>query len=261
MAHGAPIHTVGETQSTNVLVRSMVQQGERLPFWVRAERQTAGRGRRGRTWQGVDGNLYLSGAFGVRCGPLVAAQASLVTGVAVATALEGWVDPGLISLKWPNDVLVDGAKAAGILLECEPSADGGGLIIIIGIGVNVVAAPDGLDYPAAALRAHCLSHGGEDGAALTAECVGAAVAMAVGAGLQAWVQDGFATPRQNWLARGHGLGGLVRVVRPGGALVGRFVDLGDEGGLVVEGEDGQTHTVTAGDVVYDGETRVRTVSE
>ncbi len=135
-------------------------------IWFCALQQTAGRGRRGRNWATPHGNLAASLLTVPDVDPARAATLGFVAGVALGQALrdvipEAKIGLGLdgadgqgarIALKWPNDVLADGAKLAGILLEGRRVPDGK-QAIIIGFGVNVVSAPDGLPYPATSLRA------------------------------------------------------------------------------------------------------------
>ena len=146
-----PIERHASLASTNALGLERARSGEREPAWIVADRQTAGRGRRGRTWISEPGNLYAShvvvhdeprGAMGLM--PLAAA-------LALMEALTATTDLGpRFGLKWPNDVLVDGCKVAGILLEAEAAPDGG-TAVVTGFGVNCRHAPDTAPYPVASL--------------------------------------------------------------------------------------------------------------
>ena len=110
---------------------------------VSAGEQTRGRGRHGRAWASPPGNLYASVLLRPDCAMAVAAQLSLVAGLALGEALVGLGPPALdLQLKWPNDVLIGGAKAAGILLEGASDADGRAAWVVVGTGVNLVSCPE-----------------------------------------------------------------------------------------------------------------------
>ena len=138
--------------STNDLLRDYAAAGEPEGLIVTAERQTAGRGRQGRAWSSPPGNLYASLLLRP-AGPLAAAATlSLVVPLSVVDALAGLLDsPTRLAVKWPNDVLLDGAKLAGILLEGADDGAGGCAWVIAGVGVNLAAVPDGLPYAATSL--------------------------------------------------------------------------------------------------------------
>jgi BirA family transcriptional regulator, biotin operon repressor / biotin---[acetyl-CoA-carboxylase] ligase len=139
----ASIIDLTETDSTNAEALRRALAGAPLPLWIRADRQTRGRGRSGRPWQSqFSGNLYASLVMRLSCRPDVAAQLALVTGVAVIDAIRSLSpDHALpdLQLKWPNDILIGAAKTGGILIESTRQA--GALIAVIGIGINLVAAP------------------------------------------------------------------------------------------------------------------------
>lgn len=149
---------------------------------------------------------------------------------------------GRLRLKWPNDVLIDGGKVAGILLQAV-SAPEGASAIVIGIGVNVLHAPDDLPYPATTLAA-C-------GSRIEAEPLFEALA-------EAWVEQeriwdtgrGFAQIREDWLARAAGLGAPISVKLEDEVFRGTFETIGDDGQLVVRAADGSTKMIAAGDVHF-----------
>src|SRR5581483_1903810 len=146
---GYRLQSFDEIGSTSTEALACARAGEAGPLWIAAHRQTAGRGRRGRDWQTLEGNLAASVLRVMDVSPATAATLSFVAGLAVYEALQACA-PGLdISLKWPNDVLAGTAKLAGILLESEPVVSG--LAIVAGIGVNAGSAPEGLPYPAISL--------------------------------------------------------------------------------------------------------------
>ena len=138
--------------STNAHALSLSQRGERGPLWIVAERQTAGRGRRGRAWVSQAGNLFASLLLTAVAPSARQPQLSFVAALALHDAVAE-VAPGLkplITIKWPNDLLLRGMKIAGILIEAAGGEDGA---VAIGIGVNCASHPASADYPATDLTA------------------------------------------------------------------------------------------------------------
>src|SRR5215475_11057340 len=148
-----------EAGSTNTEAMARARAGERGPVWFVTTLQTAGRGRRNRPWVAPRGNLASSILEVMQVAPPVAATLGFAAGLALEAALRRLgVEAALrspdalnFSLKWPNDVLAGSHKLAGILLEAE--AVGDSLAVVVGIGTNVVAAPEGTPTPATSLRA------------------------------------------------------------------------------------------------------------
>lgn len=226
--------------STNDAVRDRLASGQRPPIWLRARVQTAGRGRRGRAWVGVEGNLFLSGAAAMPA-HAPASQLSFIVALAVFEALTPYVAAGGLTLKWPNDVLVGGAKIAGILLESDTAHDA----VVIGVGVNVAAAPAGVDQAAIALT----DVSPANTPAPDLDTLAQAVADGVARWSDSWRADGFGPIRTAWLKRAGGLGAPVAVTTNQQApIVGVFDDLDADGSLLVRDAAGRTHRVTAGDV-------------
>lgn len=197
---------------------------------VWAREQSGGRGRRGRNWSSSVGNLYSTTVLRPGC----AAQRAAELGFVAALAVGDIVPPGrAVRLKWPNDVLVDGGKVAGILLESAIGQDGLVEHVVAGIGVNVSFAPmlPDMRYPGASL-------GGSVEEAL--EGLTRALAMR----LAQWRRDGFATVRSEWLAKAGPLGAEVDVRLGEGLVRGRFAGLDREGALLLETADGPRKIVS-----------------
>jgi BirA family biotin operon repressor/biotin-[acetyl-CoA-carboxylase] ligase len=248
LAHGFRLLRLDEIASTNDLARRFAEEGEAAGLFVVAGRQTAGRGRLGRTWQSPPGNLYAS--LLLRPGGRTLAEAStlsLVTALALAETFEalsgGAVQP---RVKWPNDVLIEGAKTAGILLEGAANAAGRCAWLVIGIGVNVAWAPPaaGMLYPVTYLTAHPgLAH-------LTAPGLLKGLVGPLHHRLDRWGEGGFAALREAWLARAHRLGETVELRLGGGAVRGRFLDVDADGALRLERSPGTVERFTAGEIVF-----------
>ena len=218
--------------STNAEALAHGRAGERGPLWVTARAQTAGRGRRGRTWVSEPGNLFATLLLTDPAPPERAAQLSFVAALATHDAITA-LAPALaprMAFKWPNDVLLDSQKLAGILIEAE----GTPLIAAIGIGVNCRHHPDGTDYPATDLAG-----------AVAAQALFEALTDAMVHRLREW-QAGFASIRAAWLDRA--LGGELRARLGSREITGRFETLDDAGRLVLRLPDGGRETIAAGEV-------------
>lgn len=221
--------------STNDEARRLAQQGARAGTVVCADEQTAGRGRQARQWYSPPGNLYLS----VVLRPDVSVQRLPEFGFVAALAVAETANALLpaqrrASLKWPNDVLVNEAKIAGILLEPVESA------LVIGIGLNILEAPGNASYRVTTLAA-C-------GGLATVDGARTILLDRLGRQIDAWEQDGFAPVRLAWLTRAHPVGAALRVTLQGRAMNGRFAGLDEDGALLLDTAEGRRR-VLAGDVV------------
>lgn len=240
---GAPVETFDEIDSTVLEARRRAERGELGPVWLLARRQTAGRGRRGRAWASLDGNLMASYLFAAARAPAEIALLGFAAGLAIAETLEESIGPGRARLKWPNDVLIGGEKIAGILMDSGSLPHGGGWAQLA-FGVNLAAAPEGLDQPTTSLRALLPP----DAPAPSPRAFLAALRPR----LEAWAaridRDGFEPIRQAWLRRAHGLGLMARVVQGVETLEGRIAGLSPRGELELDTSDGR-RLIAAGDVL------------
>ena len=238
--------------STNAEALARARAGDRGPVWFVTTEQTAGRGRRHRPWIAPRGNLASSILEVTDVSPAVAATLGFAAGLALDQALQkvsveaslrsAGSDQLKFSLKWPNDLLAGRQKLAGILLEAEATADRR-LAVVVGIGTNVVAAPEGTPTPATCLSALGVHIGAEDLFAVLSDC---------------WTElrgiwddgRGFGEIRQRWLARAAGLGQPVAIQTGGAILEGIFDTLDEQGCLIVRTSDGRRISVAAGDVYF-----------
>lgn len=232
------IRTLAETGSTNADLIEQLRAGDRLVEgdWLVADRQIAGRGRLGRTWFDGAGNFMGSTAVCLAPGDPPAPTLALMAGVAVHEAvLPHLPDPAVLALKWPNDVLVRGAKLAGILLERAADA------VVVGIGVNLAAAPVLEDRETIALSAL--------GPAPDRDTFVQGLAASFARELDRWRRFGLEPLIRRWCAAAHPEGTLLTVHPPGeGPLSGRFAGLANDGSLLLRLEDGQMRSIHAGDV-------------
>lgn len=246
MSAAAPRLFLDETDSTNAQARRLAEAGERGPLWIVARRQTGGRGRRGRDWSTGEGNLAATLLMTTARPPAEAAQVSFLAALAVADLLDGWAPPALVAIKWPNDVMLAGAKAAGILVESGARADGG-LWLAVGVGVNLVSAPTGLERPATALADHL-----RDGVAEPPSIEAAAEALAghFADWAARWDQLGFEPVLDAWTRRAHGLNGPC-VARLGHeTLTGAAEGVEADGALRLRLPSGELRRISAGDVFF-----------
>ncbi|HWV13589.1 MAG TPA: biotin--[acetyl-CoA-carboxylase] ligase [Sphingobium sp.] len=227
---------VEETGSTNADMLALAEQGVAEGTWLRAGRQAGGRGRMGRTWESPVGNLYCSTLVRLRAGDPPAHLLALVAANAVHALVAPLCD-GQARIKWPNDVLVDGAKIAGILLERAGDA------IVIGIGINVTGHPAGLERPVTSLTAQGAADA-EAGALLER------LAELFGHWLAVWRAQGLEPVRAHWLLNAHPTGTAMRVLQPDGeSIEGSFDTLDQQGMLILRLANGDTRAIHAGDIL------------
>jgi len=217
-----------------MLARGGAEEG----LWLRAERQISGRGRQGREWRSPEGNLYASTLVRLRPIDPQAATLALVAAVALEEVISAYLHPGKgrgAIIKWPNDLLLDGAKLSGILLERADDA------VVIGVGVNLVQHPESLDRPATSLAVL----GVTPDPANFLETLAAAFER----WLSIWRNEGLAPVRTRWLARAHPAGTALTARLPdGGAIDGLFAGLDSEGALILRLADGTSRVIHAADV-------------
>ena len=232
--------------STSSRALALARAGDAGPLWVTAGEQTEGRGRRGRGWMTGGGNLAASLLLVDPAEPALAATISFVAGVALHQAALDCAGPGIaerLKLKWPNDLLLDRRKVAGILVEGEKLTSGA-FAVVVGIGVNCVSHPE-------AGTTHAAGDFLSLGAPIEAEALFIALANRMASELIVWDHGrGFAGIRSAWLARAQGVGEPIRVNLADRALDGRFNSLDADGRLILLRTDGVRETVSAGDLFF-----------
>jgi BirA family transcriptional regulator, biotin operon repressor / biotin---[acetyl-CoA-carboxylase] ligase len=238
--------------STNVEALSRARDGEQGPLWFVTSEQTAGRGRRHRPWIAPRGNLASSILEVIDVSPAIAATLGFAAGLALEAALQkvsveaslrsAGSDHMKFALKWPNDVLAGRQKLAGILLEAEVVA-GDRLAVVVGIGTNVLAAPEGTPTPATSLNALGVHIGAEELFATLSD------SWAEFRGL--WDNGrGFGEIRKLWLARAAGLGQPVAIQSGASTVEGTFDTIDEQGCLIVRTTGGKRVPISAGDVYF-----------
>lgn len=217
---------------------------------VWAATQSAGRGRRGRHWHSASGNLHLS--LIALLPPTanigqIAFVAALAAGAAIIEVAPKAAD---LRYKWPNDILIDGCKVAGILIETDmaPAESGGGGArhAVVGFGVNLVDAPNGPAYPATSLAAL----GGPGAGAIAPAELAGSVCRCFDGWYRRWVSEGFAPLRAAWIERAAGIGGVIEARLADRTLCGVFHGIDRDGALVLDEEGGERRIVPAADVYF-----------
>jgi BirA family biotin operon repressor/biotin-[acetyl-CoA-carboxylase] ligase len=230
---GIPVRHFDRIDSTNAEAHRMVAQGERGPLWIVAAEQTGGRGRLGRQWVSQPGNLYATRLFTLSAEPAVAAQLSFVAAVAVRQAVSGLFPELDMQIKWPNDLLIGGAKFCGLLPEviAQPPTT-----IALGCGINIAHAPQGTPYPVTFL-----------GSSASVESVFEELDSSLSTCLQIWNEGrGFVSIRERWSAHALGLNGSCTTEHGAGIFRG----LAGDGALILELPDGNHKPIYSGEVRF-----------
>ena len=226
------VRVLPATASTNDDVKQAAEWGEAEGLVIQALSQTAGRGRHGRLWQSPAGNLYCSALLRPPRLEAVAGFYSFAAALALADTVAHFAPQAAVSLKWPNDVLANGNKISGILLERAGDA------LVIGMGLNVAQQPEESAYPATSLLA------------LGTEVELKETLNRLLERLAYWDvllrRDGFDPIRAAWLARA--VTGALTVKLPAGAISGDFAGLTDPGHLRLRLADGTERSIATGDV-------------
>lgn len=235
------VEVIGNTPSTQDIVQERAMVGDPEGYVLQALQQENARGRHGNQWSAPLGNLYMSILLRPDCALNKAGELSFVVAVALSKALDAYIDPkkNKKTLKWPNDVYIDGLKLSGILLESNLDSQGGLESIVLGIGVNIFAAPklaislqDAAKKPVYinVFRDEFLAH--------------------LAAQYALWQQGGFVPIRDAWLAQAHGLDAPITARLPNRSIKGSFRGIDEHGALKLEDDAGDIHIIHAGDVHF-----------
>ncbi len=243
-----------QIDSTNAEALRWAEKGQSKPLWIVAKHQSQGRGRRGRKWITAPGNLFATLLLNWSGPRTVLSELSFVTAVSCADMVENLIEnshcEAQVRLKWPNDILLNGAKAGGILIETS-GINTRSIAIAIGIGLNIVNHPtEALAYPTTDF-VHA-------GLKVTRSEVFENLAMRFDHYFRQWRQtSGFETIKQRWLDFGPSLGQKLKVNTGTGIITGDFAGLDDHGGLLLSLSDGSQQTVLAGDIFADLQATVK----
>lgn len=236
-----PVRRFDLIDSTSAEAHRFASEGREGPIWFRADQQTAGKGRTGRQWISEPGNLYTTALIPIRKVDKTVPLLALTIGMAVRDTFHelsaGRLSPGL---KWPNDVRVREAKISGILLETG-SNDSGGVWLSVGIGLNLLHAPDLNDYRTTSIF-------DETGLKVSTDSAMIALDRAVRARLKQHMLAGAEAIVSDWLGFSDQIDKRCRIKHGSETIEGLFVGLDAFGQLRLRTDDGETVTITAGDV-------------
>jgi BirA family biotin operon repressor/biotin-[acetyl-CoA-carboxylase] ligase len=231
-----------EIDSTNEEAKRRAEAGEAGGLFILARAQAAGRGRRGREWVSPKGNLFATLLLRPRATPQKGAELSFVAAIAVAETFEE-LGASAVTVKWPNDVLIAGAKAAGILLESAARNSVELDWLAIGMGLNLAASPAGTPYPATSLKAQTGRTPPDPADVLPI------LAEALARQYEVWQREGFSRVRAAWLARAEGLGKRIIARLEAEEIEGNFLDLSETGALVLDTPHGR-RLISAGEIFF-----------
>lgn len=230
--------------STNTCCFEHGRAGDPGRLWITARRQLGGRGRRGRTWVSEPGNLY-SSLLLIDAAPQAAlASLPLVVALALHRAISAEMPfaGDRIRIKWPNDILVDGRKVSGILIEAESLPDGRSAVVI-GCGVNIAHKPENPLYPATSLS--------EAGVSTSPDALFARLLVELAHALDVWCAGaGVDDIVMSWKALVHGIGQPITVNLPDRSLSGIFAGIEKDGLLALRLDSGETLRIASGDVFF-----------
>ncbi len=234
-----------ELDSTNSEARRRAEAGEVGPLWITALTQTAGRGRRGRNWETVSGNLAATLLFTTQLPPGEAAQVSFVAALAAADLADHYLGTAASAVKWPNDLMIAGRKAAGILVESGTRGDGS-LWLAVGMGINLAHAPAAVERPAIAFAE--VLNGPPPQPLQALEILSEKFEI----WRDLWSGSGFAPIAKAWSDRAFGLGQPCEARLPNQTHRGVAEGLDVDGALRLRLADGAVLRITAGDVFFGG---------
>ncbi len=237
---------LGEIASTNATALEFAKDGDPGKLWVTAASQSRGRGSRGREWRSEPGNLYASLLLYLTLEPQKLANLTFVASLALHDSLTQRLGVKNVSLKWPNDVLVEGSKVSGILLEShhtKPNSNDRLSTVIIGMGVNCLTHPQTANYQATNLAVHGMEIAPLDLFSIVADRFAHYFSI--------WDQgQNFTEIRRLWIEKAAGLGEQIIVKMPREELRGIFVDIDNHGCLQLKTADGKIHLISTADIFF-----------
>ena len=238
---GSRLEVLESIDSTSAEARRRIDAGEGGPLWIVARTQTNGYGRRGRAWEQQVGDFAGTFVFRPTGEKSSYGQLSFVAALAVGDVIAAEISGDDVTLKWPNDILINGAKTAGLLLEYVETPTGP--LIMLGIGINIVSKPVNTPYKATRL----LGHGASPEIAV--EGIAEALDKSFAVYRDIWRRDGFEPIRGAWVERAHGIGKPITVNLPGESKDGVLDGIDPNGALLLR-SGGETQIISAGDIFF-----------
>ena len=238
-----------ELDSTNEEARRIAEGGGSHGAVIWAKKQSEGRGRMGRLWVSAEGNLFCSILLAPNCDHATSAQLSFVAAVAVVETLKSIIPEEDISCKWPNDILLDGKKIGGILLESFETADinpaQNKMVrwVVVGVGINIDSCPENTDIPAIYLKKAGVE-------IISAKIVLSRFIHHFITQYDIWAKKGFAPIRKAWLQHAFRIGKSIEVRLPKENFIGVFEGINTKGSLLLKPKGKSAIIVSAGDVFW-----------
>lgn len=237
-----------ELASTQIEAKRLAKAGDYGPLWIMARRQSAGRGRLDRQWISQEGNLFCTGLYPFDGALKDLPKLSFIAALAVVDMLKNYIPKADISLKWPNDVLVGGAKISGILLESGQSE--AGIWVAIGIGVNLISHPDDIDREATHILTHIDTQELDDPEPVMTgpEPALALLARKYDHWLDMFTKDGFVPIAKAWTEQMAYLDEPIAIKQTEHTYVGIMRGVGVDGELQLETDNGSLLSIWTGDI-------------
>ena len=256
LASGRPYVWYEACGSTNDEAIGFCKRGEEGPLWVGANRQIRGRGRSRRTWQSEEGNLHASLLLSLACAPNVIPQLSLIVGVAafdaVCAAIETKREEPIdipLWLKWPNDIMISDKKVGGVLIETDLRSSTEKVTTVIGVGLNLLSCPRGVDRPVTYVMRYLEPHGGYLKPIDVLSCLDGNLMHLI----DVWnYGENFDHIRARWLERSGKVGDKISVNTGTGYESGYFDGIDQHGYLLIRTSSGGLKTISFGDVEITG---------
>lgn len=242
------LHEFDELGSTNDMARQLLENGNSAPFWVIANKQTSGRGRRGKIWYSIAGNLFASGIYKFENNLKVLPILSFVMAIALKRSFEKYVNNSRIALKWPNDIYIDEKKISGILLEHLTYNNKSH--IIFGIGINLVSSPLNIDQDTINLFS-CIENG--ENLPLKNEFLNEIIANFENL-IEEFNKNGFENIRIEWLNNAYKLGCNIKANIGTNEIFGIFETINENGELLIRDSENIIHSINSGDVFFQHNT-------
>ncbi|WP_455466888.1 biotin--[acetyl-CoA-carboxylase] ligase [Bartonella sp. B39] len=244
---GYTVESYESVDSTNLIAQQKAQAGHKGYHWVVAQEQLRGRARRGRRWSSPKGNLYSSLLLTDNIVHQTAAQLGFVAGISVVETVKQFIKDekqtnSIVSLKWPNDILLKGAKSSGVLLEIFklPSQQ---YALVIGIGINVKYHYEDAPYPTSCLKSV--------GLYIDAEQIFTVLTEFFSKNYLLWKQSGGCDIiRKKWLLHSAHLGQHVKIINDEKIIEGIFDGLDNDFNCIIKQKNGQQAVITSGDVHF-----------
>lgn len=228
--------------STNEEAKRLAANGGAHGAVIWAKEQTNGKGRSGREWQSLPGNLFVTVLLQPGCDIALIPQLTYVASLAAMNTIQDLLPEDCeISLKWPNDVLINGKKIAGILLESFMVPDDDQRWVAVGVGMNVEESPGDVLFPATSLK--------EEGVEIiSAKIVLSRYVHCFVEAYNQWSRKGFTSIRRQWNSAAWSIGNQVRISLPHEEIEGVFKNIDLDGGLVIQISPTKKRVIHAGDM-------------